>query len=138
MIAFYVKTPKSMAMKAIATLATTLVLMLAVQADISLPKKDTPYDRLARGFSNFAFSTSEIFDTNYTSLETDGGTVAFAKGFAAQGPARALSDIGVGLYEMFTAPFPLGPDGSYRTNKQPPHGEFVVNEYPPADLTHWY
>jgi putative exosortase-associated protein (TIGR04073 family) len=124
-------------MKAIATLALTVLCLLPLRADISMPVKDTGYDRFARGIANIAFAPAEILDSNFTILQTEGGTVAFAKGIT-QGTGRMFSDIGVGLYETLTAPFPVGPHGSYQTDKSPAHGTMTVNEYPPADLTNWY
>ncbi len=113
-------------------------MILSARADISLPKKDTFYDKFGRGFSNVAQAPTEIMDSFYMSLQEEGPTYACSKGFV-QGIGRAVSDIALGTFDLVTAPLPIGPDWSYRTWKQPPHGMMVVNEYPPADLvTDWY
>jgi hypothetical protein len=70
-------------------------------------------------------------------LDTEGNTTAFCKGFLVQGVSRMVMDMGHGLYDIATAPFP-NPDGSYRSMKCPPYDSMVVNAYPPADLKNWY
>jgi putative exosortase-associated protein (TIGR04073 family) len=120
---------------------STVVLALTIfsaRADISLPKQDTLYDKLGRGFSNIAHSPGELADSYYTTLQQDGPTVAASKG-VVQGTGRMLSDIGLGVLDIITGPLPIGPGTSYRSLKSPPHGSMVVVEYPPADLiNNWY
>jgi hypothetical protein len=68
-------------------------------------------------------------------LDTEGNTVAFFKGFVVQGTSRMIMDMGHGVFEILTSPFPT-PD--YRSLKDPPYDSMVVNDYPPADLHNWY
>lgn len=122
-------------------LALTLTLSLtlgAAQADIQMPKGDNFYDKLGRGIANVAFAPTEILDSHYTILQEEGGTVAFSKGLLVQGPSRMVMDIGLGLFDIITAPFPLHPGASYATFKMAPYDSMVVRDYPPADLTNWY
>jgi putative exosortase-associated protein (TIGR04073 family) len=109
-----------------------------LNADISLPKRDTFYDKLGRGAANIVLAPAEIVDSFYVGLQEEGPTYAMTKGLA-QGLGRTYSDMALGVFDVVTSPFPIGPDGSYRTYKQPAHGSMIVNEYPPADLTNsWY
>jgi putative exosortase-associated protein (TIGR04073 family) len=125
-------------MKRILVLALLLIgAPLAVHADISMPVKDSFYDKMGRGIADVAFSTSELLDSQYTLIDTDGNTVAFCKGFLVQGVSRWLMDMGQGVFEITTAPFPTN-GGSYMTQKAPPYDSMVINDYPPADLKNWY
>jgi hypothetical protein len=67
---------------------------LAARADISMPVKDSFYDKLGRGIADVAFSSSELLDSQYSMIDTDGNTVAFCKGFHVQGVSRMVMDIG--------------------------------------------
>jgi len=126
-------------MKRILVLA---VLMLAPQimakADISMPVRDTFYDKLGRGLANIVTSPSELLDSQYGMIETEGNTVAFTKGFVAQGISRMVMDIGMGVFEVVTSPFPTQNFHSYRSQKLPPYDSMVVNANPPGDLKYWY
>jgi putative exosortase-associated protein (TIGR04073 family) len=126
-------------MKRILALA---ILLLAPQfmahADISMPVRDSFYDKLGRGLADVAFSSSELLDSQYGMLDTEGNTVAFCKGFVVQGTSRMAMDIGQGIFEIVTSPFPTQNFHSYRSQKLPPYDSMVVNAYPPADLTNWY
>src|SRR5476649_1315831 len=126
-------------MKRILVLA---VLMLAPQimakADISMPVRDTFYDKLGRGLADIVTSPSELLDSQYGMLDTEGNTVAFCKGFVVQGTSRMVQDIGMGVFEVITSPFPTQNFHSYRSQKLPPYDSMVVNAYPPADLKNWY
>jgi putative exosortase-associated protein (TIGR04073 family) len=110
---------------------------LAARADISMPVKDSFYDKLGRGLADVAFSSSELLDSQYSMIDTDGDTVAFCKGFLVQGVSRMVMDIGQGVFEIATSPFPTN-NGSYISQKLPPYDSMVVNDYPPADLKNWY
>jgi putative exosortase-associated protein (TIGR04073 family) len=121
-------------------LALTLLMAvpsLMARADISMPVKDSFYDKLGRGLADITMSPSELVDSQYTMLDTEGHTVAFFKGFVVQGVSRMIMDIGQGVFEVVTSPFPTN-NGSYRSQKLPPYDSMVVNEYPPADLKNWY
>jgi len=121
-------------------LSLALVLTLAattVQADISMPVKDNFYDKMGRGIANLVFSSTELFDSQYGMIDTEGNTTAFCKGFLVQGVSRMLMDIGQGTFEIVTSPFPTN-NGSYRSQKFAPYDSMVVNGYPPADLKNWY
>jgi putative exosortase-associated protein (TIGR04073 family) len=111
---------------------------LTVRADISMPVRDSFYDKLGRGIADVVFSPSELLDSQYGMIDTEGNTVAFCKGFLVQGVSRMVMDMGHGIFEITTAPFPTQPDCSYRTNKLPPYDSMVINDYPPADLKNWY
>ena len=111
---------------------------LTVRADISMPVRDSFYDKMGRGIADVAFSSSELLDSQYGMIETEGNTVAFCKGFLVQGISRMVMDMGHGIFEITTAPFPTQPCDSYRTNKLPPYDSMVINAYPPADLKNWY
>lgn len=108
-----------------------------VHADISMPKRENFYDRLGRGIANVVGAPTEIADSVYYYNQVDGGTVAFSKGLV-QGISRMVCDFAQGGYEIVTSPLPVGPDGSYRTFKQPPWNCSVVDEYPPADLKYFW
>jgi putative exosortase-associated protein (TIGR04073 family) len=126
-------------MKQILALALLLIApAIAVHADISMPIRDSFYDKLGRGFADVAFSSSELLDSQYGMIDTEGNTVAFCKGFLVQGTSRMVMDIGQGLFEIATSPFPTQNFHSYRTQKLPPYDSMVVNAYPPADLKNWY
>lgn len=126
-------------MKRILALAVLLAMAsLTARADISMPIRDSFYDKFGRGLSNVAFSTSEMLDSQYGMIDTEGANVAFCKGFIVQGVSRMIMDMGQGVFEIVTAPFPTHTSGSYRSNKLPPYDSMVVNGYPPADLKNWY
>jgi putative exosortase-associated protein (TIGR04073 family) len=126
-------------MKRILALAVLLIApQIMAQADISMPVRDSFYDKLGRGLANVAFSSSELFDSQYGMLDTEGNTVAFCKGFLVQGTSRMIMDIGQGAFEIVTSPFPTQRGGSYRSQKLPPYDSMVVNDYPPSDLKYWY
>jgi putative exosortase-associated protein (TIGR04073 family) len=125
-------------MNRILILALLLVApQILARADISMPVRDSFYDKLGRGVANIAFSPSELFDSQYSMIDTEGNTVAFSKGFLAQGISRMVMDIGQGIFEVATSPFPTNA-GSYRSQKSQPYDSMVVNDYPPADLKYWY
>ena len=125
-------------MKRILVLALLLATpALMAHADISMPVKDSFYDKLGRGLADLALSPSELLDSQYGMLDTEGNTVAFCKGFVVQGVSRMVMDMGHGVFEIVTSPFPTN-NGSYRTQKKAPYDSMVVNEYPPADLKNWY
>jgi len=58
---------------------------LALRADISMPVKDSFYDKMGRGIADVAFSSSELLDSQYSMIDTEGNTVAFYNGFVVQG-----------------------------------------------------
>jgi putative exosortase-associated protein (TIGR04073 family) len=123
-------------MKRILALAVLLIApQIMAHADISMPVKDSFYDKLGRGIANVAFSSSELLDSQYGMIDTEGNTVAFCKGFLVQGTSRMVMDIGHGIFEIVTSPFPTP---SYRSLKDPPYDSMVVNDYPPSDLKNWY
>ena len=125
-------------MKRILALAVLLAApAIAAHADISMPVKDSFYDKLGRGLADITMAPLEMVDSQYTLLQTEGNTVAFFKGFMVQGPSRMIMDMGQGVFEVVTAPFPTN-NGSYRSQKLPPYDSMVVNEYPPGDLKNWY
>jgi len=125
-------------MKRILTLALVVTMAAAsVRADISMPIRDSFYDKLGRGISNIITSPAELLDSQYGMIDTEGENVAFCKGFLVQGISRMIMDMGQGVFEVVTSPFPTN-NGSYRSQKLPPYDSMVVNEYPPGDLTNWY
>lgn len=126
-------------MKRILVLALLLAApQIMARADISMPVRDSFYDKLGRGIANVCFSPSEMLDSQYGMLDTEGDTVAFCKGFLVQGISRTLMDMGQGVFEIATAPFPTQNYDSYRSMKLPPYDSMVVNAYPPSDLKNWY
>ena len=126
-------------MKRILALAILLfVPQITTHADISMPVRDSFYDKLGRGLADIALSPSELLDSQYGMIDTEGNTVAFCKGFLVQGTSRMIMDIGHGVFEVVTSPFPTQNFHSYRSQKFPPYDSMVVNDYPPADLTNWY
>ncbi len=126
-------------MKRILALAILLfVPQITTHADISMPVRDTFYDKLGRGLANIAVSPSELLDSQFGMIDTEGTTVAFTKGFVVQGTSRMIQDIGMGVFEVLTSPFPTQNFHSYRSQKLPPYDSMVVNDYPPADLNNWY
>jgi len=125
-------------MKRILTLALVFTMAaITARADISMPIKDNFYDKLGRGISNIITAPSELLDSQYGMIDTEGDNVAFCKGFLVQGVSRMVMDIGDGIFEVVTSPFPTN-NGSYRSQKMPPYNSMVVNQYPPGDLTNWY
>ncbi|SDT97598.1 putative exosortase-associated protein, TIGR04073 family [Verrucomicrobium sp. GAS474] len=123
-----------------ALLGTLLLLGLIsapLRADISMPKKETLYDKVGRGFANIALAPTEILDSMFTLNELEGPTVAWTKGLV-QGTGRTVSDIGLGVVDLATGPLPVGPGASYRTLKQHPADSMIVNPYPPGDLVNFY
>jgi putative exosortase-associated protein (TIGR04073 family) len=126
-------------MKRILALA---ILLLAPQmmtyADISMPVRDSFYDKLGRGIADVTCAPAEMMDSQYGMLETEGNTVAFCKGLLVQGTSRMVMDIGQGVFEVLTSPFPTQNFHSYRSQKLPPYDSMVVNAYPPSDLKNWY
>jgi putative exosortase-associated protein (TIGR04073 family) len=126
-------------MKRILALAILLLApSMTTHADISMPVRDTFYDKLGRGLANIVFSPAELLDSQYGMIDTEGDTVAFSKGFVVQGMSRMVQDIGMGVFEVVTSPFPTQNFHSYRSQKLPPYDSMVVNPYPPADLKYWY
>ena len=126
-------------MKRILALAILLVApQIMAHADISMPVRDSFYDKLGRGIANIAFSTSELMDSQYGMIDTEGNTTAFCKGLLVQGTSRMLMDIAQGAFEIVTSPFPTQNYSSYRSQKLPPYDSMIVNAYPPADLKNWY
>ena len=126
-------------MKRILVLAILLfVPQITTHADISMPVRDSFYDKLGRGLADVAFSSSELLDSQYGMIDTEGNTVAFCKGFVVQGTSRMVMDIGQGIFEIVTSPFPTQNFHSYRSQKLPPYDSMVVNAYPPSDLKNWY
>jgi len=126
-------------MKRILALAILLfVPQITIHADISMPVRDSFYDKLGRGLADVCFSSSEVLDSQYGMLDTEGNTVAFCKGFCVQGVSRMVMDIGQGVFEIVTSPFPTQDFCSYRSQKMPPYDSMVVNAYPPSDLKNWY
>jgi putative exosortase-associated protein (TIGR04073 family) len=118
---------------ALALLVTAFT--LSARADISMPIKDSFYDKLGRGLADVLASPSEMLDSQYGMIDTEGNTVAFFKGFVVQGTSRMIMDMGHGVFEVVTSPFPT-PD--YESLKAPPYDSMVINDYPPADLKNWY
>ena len=102
-----------------------------------MPVRDTFYDKLGRGLADLVLSPSELLDSQYSMIDTEGNTVAFTKGFLVQGVSRMVMDMGHGVFEIATSPFPTN-GGSYESSKLPPYDSMVVNDYPPADLKNWY
>ncbi len=100
-----------------------------------MPVKDSFYDKLGRGLSDIVVSPSEMLDSQYGMIDTEGANVAFFKGFLVQGVSRMIMDMGHGVFEIATSPFPT-PD--YESLKAAPYDSMVVNDYPPADLKNWY
>jgi len=126
-------------MKRILALAFLLIIpSLTSHADISMPVRDSFYDKLGRGLSDIVFSPSEMLDSQYGMIETEGANVAFCKGFLVQGISRMVMDMGHGVFEIVTSPFPTQDYSSYRSQKLPPYDSMIVNAYPPADLKNWY
>ena len=109
--------------------------LLSARADISMPVKDSVYDKLGRGLANVITAPSELLDSQYGMIDTEGNNVAFFKGFVVQGMSRMVMDMGHGVFEIITSPFPT-PD--YESLKCPPYDSMVVNDVPPADLKNWY
>ena len=126
-------------MKRILVLALLVVApQILAQADISMPVRDSFYDKLGRGIADVAFSVTELPDSQFGMIETEGNTTAFCKGFVVQGISRMIMDMGQGVFEIVTSPFPTQTFASYRSHKLPPYDSMVVNEYPPSDLKNWY
>ncbi len=126
-------------MKRILALAVLLVApQIMAHADISMPVRDSFYDKLGRGIADVVCSPAELLDSQYGMIETEGNTTAFCKGFLVQGTSRMVMDIGHGMFEIVSSPFPTQNFHSYRSQKMPPYDSMVVNAYPPSDLKNWY
>ena len=125
-------------MKRILVLALLLAApQIMARADISMPVRDSFYDKMGRGLADVFLAPSELLDSQYSMIDTEGNTVAFTKGFLVQGISRMVMDMGEGIFEITTSPFPTN-GGSYRSQKLQPYDSMVVNDYPPADLKNWY
>jgi putative exosortase-associated protein (TIGR04073 family) len=125
-------------MKRILALALLLIApQIMAHADISMPIRDSFYDKLGRGIADIVVSPSELLDSQFSMIDTEGNTVAFTKGFLVQGVSRMVMDMGQGIFEVATSPFPTN-GGSYISQKLPPYDSMVINDYPPADLNNWY
>jgi putative exosortase-associated protein (TIGR04073 family) len=126
-------------MKRILALAILLAApQLMAHADISMPVRDSFYDKMGRGIADIVLSPSELLDSQYGMIDTENNTTAFCKGFLVQGTSRMVMDIGQGVFEVVTSPFPTQNFCSYRSQKLPPYDSMVVNDYPPGDLKNWY
>ncbi len=125
-------------MKKIFPLIALFCLLGVAHADISMPKGPTFYDKLGRGIANIAFSPAEILVSQWELLQTEGATVGFSKGLLVQGPSRMIMDMGMGVFEVVTAPFPLADGWSYSSMKMEPYDSMVVRPYPPSDMEYWY
>src|SRR5471030_2238213 len=107
----------------LALVILTLGLSISARADISMPIQDSFYDKLGRGLANIVTSPSELLDSQYGMIDTEGNTVAFFKGFVVQGTSRMVMDIAHGVFEIATAPFPT-PD--YQSLKLAPYDQPMV------------
>lgn len=120
-------------MKKLITLLALSLSLVAVQADLSMPKGDNFYDKAGRGLANVIMAPANILDSQFTVAEAEGGTAGFFKGMIVQGTSRMVMDIGIGLFEIVTSPFP-----PYESLKMNAYDTGVINEYPPSDLKNWY
>jgi putative exosortase-associated protein (TIGR04073 family) len=119
-------------MKSITCLALILLSINFAQADLTMPKKPTFYDKLGRGLANIVLAPAHLFDSTYELTMTEGPTVGTTKGFV-QGTSRMVMDIFVGVAEVVTSPFPS------KSFKSPAYDSGQVEPYPPADLIdNWY
>ncbi|MDX6766390.1 MAG: exosortase system-associated protein, TIGR04073 family [Candidatus Methylacidiphilales bacterium] len=120
-------------MKKIALVAAFLATLTLAHADLSMPKQPNFYDKAGRGLANVILAPAHLFDSPYSLLQDEGPTVSVTKGFA-QGTSRMVMDMGHGIYELLTAPFP-----PYESLKLPAYDSGQQNPYPPADLIdNWY
>lgn len=102
-------------------------------ADLSMPKRPNFYDKAGRGLANVILAPAHLFDSPYGLTMEEGPTVGTTKGFV-QGTSRMVMDMGMGVYELLTAPFP-----PYESLKLPAYDSAQQNPYPPADLIdNWY
>src|SRR5271154_6350796 len=108
-------------MKRILALAILLLApQITTHADISMPVRDSFYDKMGRGIANLVLSPSELLDSQYGMIDTEGNTTAFCKGFLVQGISRMIMDMGQGVFEIVTSPFATQTFCSYRSHKLPP------------------
>ena len=89
---------------------------LTVRADISMPVRDSFYDKLGRGLANITIAPTELLDSQYGMIDTEGNTAAFFKGFLVQGCSRMVMDIGHGVFEVVDLAVP---DAGFRFVPQP-------------------
>ncbi len=120
-------------MKTLLSLLALSLSLVVVHADIDMPKHDNFYDKAGRGLADIIMSPAEILDSHYNVMESEGTTAGFFKGLLVQGPSRMFMDIGMGVFEVITSPFP-----PYDSLKMRAYDTAVVNEYLPADLKNWY
>ncbi len=120
-------------MKKLITLLALSLSLVVAHADLSMPRGDNFYDKLGRGLANVVMAPTEILDSQFNVAQDEGGTAGFFKGMLVQGPSRMVMDIGVGLFEIVTSPFP-----PYESLKMASYDCGVINEYPPSDLKNWY
>ncbi|MDR2462675.1 MAG: exosortase system-associated protein, TIGR04073 family [Verrucomicrobiales bacterium] len=119
-------------MKQLIAVLTLVITFSAAHADLTMPKKPTFYDRLGQGLANLILAPTELFDSTYALIQSDGPTVGTTKGLV-QGTSRMIMDMGIGIAEIVTSPF--GVDGL----KAAAHDSGSVNLYPPADFyDNWY
>lgn len=120
-------------MKTLLSILALSVSLMAVRADVCMPRGENFYDKLGRGLANTTMAVSNVLDSQYSVDQAEGGTAGFWKGMIVQGMSRTVMDTGMGLYEIVTSPFP-----PYQSLKLKAYDTGVVNEYPPADLKNWY
>ncbi|MES2307753.1 MAG: exosortase system-associated protein, TIGR04073 family [Verrucomicrobiota bacterium] len=107
------------------------------QADISLPVQKTIYDKIGRGVANVVAAPVEIVDSICEVTEAEGPIAGWTKG-PTQGVARTFMDVGLGFFDLLTAPLPVGPYFTYQTWKQHPYNSTIVQDYPPSDFLACY
>lgn len=120
-------------MKKLIVAFTFIAMTWVAQADISLPKQDTFYDKAGRGLGNIIGAVNNITDSYFSTAESEGPIAAVGKG-VVQGASRMAMDIAYGTFELATAPFPIGPYFTYQSWKQHPWNSSIVQEYPPSDI----
>jgi len=114
-------------------LVTSLSFSTSGLGDIQDPPKNKqgPTRKLARGVANLLFGVSEIPYQVAVVNSTEGNNTAATQG-VARGVSKAVTRMGVGLYEILTFPFPI----HRKTYEAPYETEFIsrhrgFSEFPP-------
>lgn len=119
--------------KSFLSLSIVAALAGTALADIQDPPMNDhgPTRKLARGFANIAFGSSEILTSIVQSNNRDGNAAEWSYGLF-RGIGRTLNRMGAGAYEVFTFPFPtvkLSYRPPYKSNIPWIHGGY--EEFPP-------
>ena len=120
-------------MKTLLSLALLPLLSVSALADIQDPPMNDygPTRKFGRGFANVAYAGVELVHTPTTINEREGNAAGWSYG-GVKGLGRFVFRMGIGFYEMATAPF-----ATYKGSFRPPYKSNIpwihggYEEFPP-------